>query len=131
MSRPVYKKQYYNNTPYIRQGDIWWVEIEEKGKGHEQHGRRPFYVISKTFYNKNSKTPVGFFISTSTKKAGNRFTIDLPYKLYKSDNQEKYVTVNVSQVRPLAIERFKKKFGYTETKYVQNVLELFNNTLIF
>ena len=126
-----FKNNNNNKSPYVRQGDIWWVEIEGKGIGHEQSGRRPFYIISKTNYNKNSQTPVGFFISTSKKKSTNRFNIEIPYKKYTNDNENKSVFVNVSQIRTLASERFKKKFGFTDNNYIPEVLSLFHSKMVF
>jgi mRNA-degrading endonuclease toxin of MazEF toxin-antitoxin module len=61
----------------INKHEIWMVELGNNAVGHEQKGNRPFYVISNNEYNKNSKTPIGFFLSTSEKKAQNRFTVDV------------------------------------------------------
>ncbi len=55
----------------IKQYSLWMVDLgnQECAKGHEQHGNRPFFVISSTEYNNKSKTPIGFFASNSEKKA--------------------------------------------------------------
>ena len=63
----------------IMQYSIWMVDLGDKkcSEGHEQYGNRPFYVISSTDYNKKSKTPIGFFVSTSEKQP---FTLKLDDK---------------------------------------------------
>ena len=53
----------------IKQNSIWMVKMVYDGiVGHEQKGTRPFYVISNDRYNNNSSTPIGYFLSTSSKK---------------------------------------------------------------
>jgi mRNA-degrading endonuclease toxin of MazEF toxin-antitoxin module len=82
----------------IEQYSLWWVNLEQSGVGHEQHGRRPFFVISNSQYNKKSKTPIGFIASTSENKAKNKFTLPL------DDGGH----INISQIRTLSSDRFDK-----------------------
>lgn len=94
------------NDKIIRQNDIWMVNMGYDGiVGHEQRGTRPFYVISDTAYNTASKTPVGFFLSTSEHKRLNRYTVDVTME---DGNIE---TVNTSQIRTISSDRFFKYMG--------------------
>ena len=108
----------------IKQHSIWMVELGDKtcNKGHEQYGDRPFYVISSTNYNKKSKTPIGFFISTSEKKSQNHFTLKLEDKGW----------VNVSQIRTLDKIRFKHCIDQIQSSKLESeVLSKFINIIIF
>lgn len=84
------------NIKTIEKFSIWLVKLEDNPIGHEQGGKRPFFVISDTVYNENSGTPIGFIMSTSEKKSKNRFAIQV-------DNISH---VNVSQIRTLDSSRF-------------------------
>lgn len=113
-----------NISQFILQNDIWMVKMGTAGiVGHEQKGNRPFYVISKSDYNKNSKTPIGFFLSTSTKKQQNRFTVDV-------DMQGTNETVNVSQIRTISSDRFISKMGTGTNQDTQKLLATFIKELI-
>ena len=108
----------------IQQNDIWMVNLgQECSKGHEQKGTRPFYVISSTEYNTKSRTPVGFFMSTSFKKSQNRFTV-------KIDMQGVDEYINVSQIRTLSNLRFFKKIGYGTYEDLEKMLEKFNEVIL-
>lgn len=106
-------------TNIISQHDIWMVKMGYDGiVGHEQKGNRPFYVISNTDYNKNSKTPIGFFLSTSAKKQTNRFTVDV-------DMQGTLENVNVSQIRTISSQRFLTKMGTGSNEDTKKLMETF------
>ncbi len=63
---------------YKKQCEIWMVHLgTENIIGHEQKGSRPFYIISSDKYNKTSKTPIGFFMSTSKEKKKNNLLMKL------------------------------------------------------
>jgi mRNA-degrading endonuclease toxin of MazEF toxin-antitoxin module len=82
----------------IKQYSMLMVDMGTKEfiKGHEKAGNRPFFVISSTKYNMKSKTPIGFFASTSSKKTKNKYSIEI------DDNG----SINISQIRTLSEERF-------------------------
>jgi mRNA-degrading endonuclease toxin of MazEF toxin-antitoxin module len=108
----------------INQNDIWMVQMGYDGiVGHEQKGNRPFYVISNSKYNRNSRTPIGFFLSTSEKKQKNRFTLDV-------DMQGTPENVNISQIRTISNLRFLKKMGTgTQTDNLK-LMKLFTEYII-
>lgn len=108
----------------IKQNDIWMVHLGHEGsKGHEQKGSRPFLVVSNTRYNTASKTPIGFFMSTSTKKANNRFNVTVDMQ-----GVEEYI--NISQVRTLSDLRFFKKLGYCSDEERKMIINKFSETVL-
>jgi mRNA-degrading endonuclease toxin of MazEF toxin-antitoxin module len=109
---------------YIRQNDIWMVNMGQDGiVGHEQRGTRPFYVISDTGYNQASKTPIGFFLSTSEHKKLNRYTVDV-------NMQGTIETVNTSQIRTISSERFMTYMGHGNSDDLNALMETFNKELL-
>ncbi len=108
----------------IKQYSLWLVDLGDKrcAKGHEQYGNRPFFVISSTEYNKNSKTPIGFFASTSEKKAQNKYSLDI-------DNRG---AINVSQIRTLSQKRFKECIKEVYSSDLEaKILSTFINQIIY
>jgi len=109
---------------YIRQNDIWMVNMGQDGiVGHEQRGTRPFYVISNTGYNQASKTPIGFFLSTSEHKKLNRYSVDV-------NMQGVIETVNTSQIRTISSERFMTYMGHGNSDDLITLLNTFKKEII-
>ena len=108
----------------IKQNSIWMVKMGYDGiVGHEQKGNRPFYVISNDNYNKNSGTPIGYFLSTSKKKKANRFTYDV-------DMDGVMETVNISQIRTISSDRFLRHMGDCNNNDLLELQEIFQNQII-
>lgn len=80
---------------------MWNVELENKPRGHEQGGNRPFFVISTSDYNYRSGTPMGFICSTSVNKNNKIFTEAIRFK-----NSKRISHVNITQIRTLDRTRF-------------------------
>jgi mRNA-degrading endonuclease toxin of MazEF toxin-antitoxin module len=111
-------------SKYIKQNDIWMVNMGHDGiVGHEQRGTRPFYVISNTGYNQASKTPIGFFLSTSEHKKLNKYTIDV-------NMQGVIETVNTSQIRTISSERFMTYMGHGNENDLKVLLDTFKKEII-
>jgi mRNA-degrading endonuclease toxin of MazEF toxin-antitoxin module len=109
---------------YIEQNSIWLVDMGFDGiVGHEQKGTRPFYVISDTGYNNASKTPVGFFMSTSEHKKTNNYTV-----IVNMQGQEE--AVNTSQIRTISAERFIKYMGHGNNDDLKLLIETFQKQII-
>ena len=107
----------------IKQLEVWMVKLEQDNiVGHEQRGTRPFFVISESKYNEFSKTPVGFFLSTSAHKKLNRFTLEV-----SGDTKG---TVNVSQIRTLSAERFMFKIGEGTEEELKTLMKMFTKEII-
>ena len=106
--------------------DIWEIDLGQKGNNiakHEQYGKRPFIVVSKTEYNQQSKTPIGFILSTSEKKKHNKFTIT-------SNVRGVIGSFNVSQIKTLSQERFLEKVGQASEVDFKNLINLFMQEII-
>ena len=88
------------------QGDIWLANLEKKAMGHEQGGRRPVLIISKTEWNDKSKTPICVICTTSVKKGKNRYTVDLRRE---NSDKDKHTYANGSQLYTLDSGRFIRK----------------------
>lgn len=55
----------FQPPPTIHQGEIYWVEIKPtEAQGSEQHGRRPFIIVSRDGVNKSVKTVVAVPMTT-------------------------------------------------------------------
>ena len=99
------------------QGDIWLANLEKKAMGHEQGGRRPVLIISRTEWNKNSKTPICVICTTSKKKGKNRYTVDLKRK----NSDVKHTYANGSQIYTLDSARMIRKVDSIPIKKVKDV----------
>ena len=111
-------------TKEIQQYSIWMVKLgdEKCAKGSEQFGDRPFYVISSTQYNEKSKTPIGFFMSSSDKKSKNKYSLEIDDKS----------SLNISQIRTLCQSRFTSCIKKTySTKLEGKILSTFINQIIY
>jgi mRNA-degrading endonuclease toxin of MazEF toxin-antitoxin module len=108
----------------IEQNSIWMCSMGHVGiVGHEQKGNRPCYVISDTEYNERSKTPIGFFLSTSVKKQRNKYTYDV-------DMQGTMENVNISQIRTISSERFLRYMGDGSDTDLKNLMSMFNQVIV-
>jgi mRNA-degrading endonuclease toxin of MazEF toxin-antitoxin module len=103
----------------IEQFSVWLVRLEKKPVGHEQGGDRPFLVISTTSYNQHSKTPIGFFLSTSEKKAKNNYSMRI------EKMSDELSSVNLSQIRTLDISRFVRKETIIQAKEGREIIRQF------
>ena len=101
------------------QGDIWLADLEKKAMGHEQGGKRPVVIFSKTKWNNNSKTPICLICSTSKKKGANKYTV----KLSRTNKKESWA--NASQVYTLDSQRMIRKLdsvSKSELKKMKGIL---------
>jgi mRNA-degrading endonuclease toxin of MazEF toxin-antitoxin module len=108
-----------NGEDEFIQGDIWIANLEKKAMGHEQGGRRPVVIISKTKWNKSSKTPICVILSTSKKKSKNRYTVQL------KRNREESSSANASQVYTLDAKRLLRKvdsISKSELRQIKKIL---------
>lgn len=108
-----------NGEDEFIQGDIWIANLEKKAMGHEQGGRRPVVIISKTKWNKSSKTPICVILSTSKKKSKNRYTVQI------KRNREQNSSANASQVYTLDAKRLLRKvdsISKSELRQIKKIL---------
>ena len=112
-------KQLPNEKIEFIQGEIWLADLEKKALGHEQGGRRPVVIISKTSWNKTSQTPICLICSTSAKKGKNMYTV----KLSRTNKKESWA--NASQVYTLDSRRMLKrldKISKSELRKLKHIL---------
>jgi len=114
-----------NSIKLIEQGDIWEIQLEKNPCGSEQGGKRPFIVISSSEYNKKSKTPIGFIMSTSKKKSGNQYTIPV------EGMPDEFSHINVSQIRTVSEDRFSNPFKKKLTREeIHKIFKYFEKAII-
>ena len=94
----------------IKQFSVWEVDLGETSIGHEQRGKRPFFVLSSNHYNNHSRTPIGFTVSSSESKSRSSFAIKIELDRTMSEHSH----VNISQIRTLDKSRFKRYIGKVE-----------------
>ncbi len=83
----------------ILRGDICWADLEPV-VGHEQGGRRPVLIISRTIFNDRSGTVIALAVTSAEPKAGYPFTLEL-----KKTQMGRRAWVKISQVRTLSTKR--------------------------
>jgi mRNA interferase MazF len=83
----------------ILRGDIYWADLEPV-VGHEQGGRRPVLIISRTLFNDRSGTVIAVAITSAEPKAGFPFTLEL-----KKTQMGRRAWVKISQIRTLSTKR--------------------------
>ena len=108
-----------NGEDEFIQGDIWIANLEKKAMGHEQGGRRPVVIISKTKWIKSSKTPICVILSTSKKKSKNRYTVQI------KRNREQNSSANASQIYTLDAKRLLRKvdsISKSELRQIKKIL---------
>ena len=113
--------QVKKDTKYI-QGDVWIANLEKKALGHEQGGRRPVLIISKTAWNNASKTPICVICTTSEKKGKNKYTVDIR-------KGEDASFANASQIYTLDAIRLIKKVDSVPLKKVRILKQILNRLL--
>ncbi len=107
--------------------DIWLIELGEDGNNiykHEQFGKRPFVVISQNSYHENSKTPIGFIMTTSDAKKNSKYTLTI-----QLPNQPESA-INTSQIKTLSQDRFISKLGKLNELDFKKLMEIFFKQII-
>ena len=112
-----------NDDQEFIQGDIWIADLEKKAMGHEQGGRRPVVIISRTTWNKSSKTPICLICSTSEKKGSNKYTV----KLKRTNKKNSWA--NASQIYTLDAIRLIIKVDSVPLKKVRILKQILNRLL--
>jgi mRNA interferase MazF len=101
--------------PDPRQGEVWTVDLEPT-RGHEQGGHRPCLVVSRDEANES-----GLYMvvpgTTKYKKLPGRVCV--PQGVAGLDQDTFF---QCAQVRTVSEERFSRRIGSVERKYLQQVL---------
>jgi mRNA-degrading endonuclease toxin of MazEF toxin-antitoxin module len=115
------KNNLKKDREYI-QGDIWIADLEKKALGHEQGGKRPVLIISKTKWNKNSQTPICVICTTSEKKGKNKYTVSIR----GNDNAS---FANASQIYTLDASRLIRRVDSVPLTKVKDLKRILNRLL--
>lgn len=99
----------------VHQGEIYWVTIrQEETKGSEQHGRRPFIVVSTHAVNKTVKTVVVVPMSTTVDNQP-PYRIVIPVSQITKDisckSQLEKSVAKTDQVRVIDKSRLEERIG--------------------
>jgi mRNA interferase MazF len=98
-------------------GEVWQVNLSPT-EGHEQHGLRPFLVLSIDAMNHGpSGLVIGVPLTTTYRKIPGRVTIRPPEG---GLTQESYALCD--QVRTISTARLVRRMGRVQDKYVAQVL---------
>ena len=104
----------------ILRGDIYWANLEPV-VGHEQGGRRPVLIISRTLFNDRSGTVIAVAITSAKPKAGFPFTLEL-----KKTQMGRRAWVKISQVRTLSTKRLAGRITASSPVELEQVIEGLN-----
>ena len=104
----------------ILRGDIVWADLDPT-RGHEQSGRRPVLVISRTVFNERSGTVIALALTSQQPRAGFPLTLELT-----RSRLPKRSWVKISQIRVLAVERLGTKISHIHKDELEQVIEGLN-----
>ncbi len=113
----------------VRQGDIYWVEIQpEETVGSEQYKRRPFVIVSRSDLNRGQNNVVGVPLSTKVAKAcAHRILIPVA-EIIKDPGSNSVVKNSVAltdQIRVLDKSRLEEpRIGYLSQTATIGVVEV-------
>jgi mRNA-degrading endonuclease toxin of MazEF toxin-antitoxin module len=100
----------------VRQGEIYWVTVrEDETKGSEQHGRRPFIIVSRDAVNRALRTVVAVPMSSSNVQQQAPYRIVIPpTEITKDISCTSQMVISVAktdQVRVIGKERLEQRIG--------------------
>lgn len=98
----------------MERGTIVWAELDPV-VGHEQAGRRPVLVVSKTRFNQASQTVIAFPVTSQHPK------LDYPiHARVPDDVLPKPSWVKLTQVRTISTTRLGKVLGQVPDDFVRH-----------
>jgi mRNA interferase MazF len=101
----------------VLRGDIYWADLDPV-LGHEQGGRRPVLVISRTLFNDRSGTVIAIALTSAEPKAGFPLTLEL-----RKTTLPKRTWAKISQIRTISTERLRSRITSGHPAEVEKVLE--------
>ncbi len=104
----------------ILRGDIYWADLEP-ALGHEQGGRRPVLIISRTVFNERSGTVIAVALTSVEPRAGFPLSLELA-----KTSLPKRTWAKISQVRTLSSQRLAGKIATCDPAELQKLMEGFN-----
>ena len=107
----------------ILRGEIYWADLEPV-IGHEQGGRRPVLILSRTLFNNRSGTVVAMALTSVEPRAGYPLTLELA-----NTALPKRTWAKISQVRTLSTQRLAGRITACDPLELQQVVEGLNEIL--
>jgi mRNA interferase MazF len=104
----------------ILRGDIWWADLNP-GRGHEQKGVRPVFIISHDVFNERSGIVIALALTSQEPKVGFPLAIEIT-----SAELPRKSWVRIGQIRTLATERLSKKISKVSPEESAQVIEGLN-----
>lgn len=104
----------------ILRGDIYWADLESV-VGHEQGGRRPVLIISRTVFNERSGTVIAVALTSVEPRAGFPLSLEL-----EKTALPKRTWAKISQIRTLSTQRLAGKIATCHLAELQKLVEGFN-----
>ena len=101
----------------ILRGEVRWADLSP-GRGHEQTGRRPVFILSQDVFNDRSGTVIAMAITSQPQQAGFPLTLEI-----QTAGPPKRSWVKISQVRTLATERIGKRIGRLGPEEIARILD--------
>ncbi len=102
----------------VNRGEIWWVNWSP-GRGSEQQGLRPAVIIQTDAANLNPKYPNTIVVAISTKGKSVPFHIVVEPSSANGLNKKSFI--KTEQILTISKERFVKRIGMLEEKYLKQV----------
>jgi mRNA interferase MazF len=101
----------------ILRGDIYWADLDPT-VGHEQAGRRPVLILSRTAFNDRSGTVVAVALTSAEPRAGFPLTLELT-----QTGLPKRTWVKISQIRTISTQRLAGRLTSCSPAELQRVIE--------
>lgn len=97
-------------------GAILWAGLDPT-VGHEQAGRRPVLIVSRTRFNEASSTAIAFPLTSQPQRLGYPFTAQVPGGIL-----DKPSWVKLTQVRTIDVRRLGAELGHVPDAFVRHCL---------
>lgn len=107
----------------ILRGDIYWADLDPT-LGHEQSGRRPVLILSRSGFNARSGTVIAVALTSQEPRATFPVMLEIVGR-----GLPKRSWVKISQIRTLSVQRLEGRLGEATEEEVATVLEGLNEIL--
>lgn len=105
----------------VSQSSVWWVLTGE-------HERRPFYVVSSTRYNEDSKKVTGFWLNEHLNKSVKRNSVKVNFKDTEGEFQVGWV--NVTEMCHMETKELDSTLGQSTKGFVYKVMDHFSRKVV-
>jgi mRNA interferase MazF len=107
----------------VLRGEIWWANLEPTLE-HEPSGVRPVLALSHDVFNERSATVIAVALSAQPQKAGFPLSLEI-----RSASLPRPSWVKISQIRILALERFRERIAVVSDDELRQVVDGLNEII--